>query len=120
VNVLVTPVPEFGVTETTTGGFLLAVTLNDSAGEVPPPGAGFVTVTLNIPAVAISVAEIEAVTWVALTNVVVSLLPLNLTTEEVMNPCPFTVSLNAGPPAAVEDGLRDVNVGAGFVVPVIV
>ena len=38
--------------------------------DVPPPGAGFVTVTLAVPAVAISVVVIAAVSWVALISVV--------------------------------------------------
>ena len=37
-------------------------------GDEPPPGAGFCTTTLAVPAEATSVAEIEAVTLVALTN----------------------------------------------------
>jgi hypothetical protein len=35
--------------------------------EVPPPGAGLNTVTEAVPAAAISVAGIAAVSWVALT-----------------------------------------------------
>ena len=35
--------------------------------EVPPPGVGLKTVTLAVPAVAMSAARIKAVTWVALT-----------------------------------------------------
>ena len=39
--------------------------------EVPPPSAGFVTVTRSVPDAAMSVAKIAAVTCVLLTNVVV-------------------------------------------------
>ena len=35
--------------------------------EVPPPGVGLKTVTLAVPAEAMSAARIEAVSWVALT-----------------------------------------------------
>jgi len=49
--------------------------------EVPPPGAGFVTVTVAVPAEAISAAVIEAVNVVALTNVVVFAEPFQLITE---------------------------------------
>jgi hypothetical protein len=34
----------------------------DWVDEVPPPGAGLVTVTLNVPAVAVSVAVMDAFT----------------------------------------------------------
>src|SRR4029077_19816059 len=43
--------------------------------DVPPPGAGFVTTTLAVPAVAISAAVIAAVSWVALISVVVLIAP---------------------------------------------
>src|SRR5437773_1021369 len=41
-----------------------------SAVEVPPPGAELNTVTWAMPAAAMSAAEIEAVNWVPLRNVV--------------------------------------------------
>ena len=43
------------------------LTMNVWALEVPPPGAGFKTVTEAVPAVAMSAAVINAVSWVALT-----------------------------------------------------
>jgi hypothetical protein len=43
-----------------TGSFVAKV----AAVDVPPPGAGFTTVTLPVPAVAMSAAVIVAVTWV--------------------------------------------------------
>ena len=49
--------------------------VKDSTPDMPPPGAGFVTVTLAVPAVAISAAVIAAVTCVALMNVVVLAVP---------------------------------------------
>ncbi len=45
--------------------------------DVPPPGAGFTTVTLAVPAVAMSAAAMAAVSWVVLTNVVVRLDPFH-------------------------------------------
>ena len=39
------------------------LTVNVLGADVPPPGPGFVTVTMNVPAVAISAAEIAAVSW---------------------------------------------------------
>lgn len=41
-----------GTTEATTGVTGAAATASVVAGEVPPPGAGFVTVTVRVPAVA--------------------------------------------------------------------
>jgi xanthosine utilization system XapX-like protein len=43
-------------------GFAAALTVKFAAADVPPPGVGFVTVTGNVPAVAISAAVIAAVT----------------------------------------------------------
>jgi hypothetical protein len=56
-------------------------TVNGELPEVPPPGAGLVTVTLNVPAVAISAAVMDAVSCAALTNVVVVAVPLKFTTD---------------------------------------
>ena len=47
------------------GGGVVAVTVNVVAPDVPPPGAPFTTVTLALPAVAISAAVIWAVSCVA-------------------------------------------------------
>jgi hypothetical protein len=82
--------------------------------EVPPPGVGLKTVTLAVPAVAMSAARIDAVTWVALTYVVVRFEPFHLTTELEMKFVPLTVNVNAEPPAVAEDGLRLVVVGTGL------
>lgn len=42
-------------------GAVAALIVNDSVPDVPPPGAGFVTVTVAVPAVARSAAVIAAV-----------------------------------------------------------
>src|SRR3989442_139820 len=70
-------------------------TVNVCALEVPPPGAGFVTVIGNVPAVARSVGGIDAVNWVALTKVVVCAEPLKFTTDVERKFVPFTVSVKA-------------------------
>jgi hypothetical protein len=44
--------------------------------DVPPPGAGFVTVTGNVPAAATSVLARANVSWVLLTKAGVRLEPL--------------------------------------------
>src|SRR5438552_3001033 len=69
-------------------------TVNCCALEVPPPGAGFVTVMLNVPAVARSVTGIAAVSCVALMKVVVRAEPLKFTAE-LETKLPFTVSVKA-------------------------
>lgn len=66
-----------GESVVTTGAGLL--TVKPDAPEVPPPGAGFTTVTLTAPAAARSPAEMAAVSCVALTKVVVRLDPPHCT-----------------------------------------
>jgi len=89
------------------------LTVNVSATEGPTAGAGFVTVTLNVPAVATSAAVIAAVTFVLLTKVVVLALPLKLTvapfTKELA--LPFTVSVNAASPAVALGGESEARIG---------
>src|SRR6201986_796424 len=91
-------------------GLLIA---NDTPFDVPL-GAGFVTVTVAVPAVAISATEIAAVSCVALTNAVVLAAPLNFTTDVDTKPVPFTVRVKAAPPAVAVGGDRQVAVGAGL------
>ena len=110
-----------GDSEVITGAGLFAtVMVSVSAFDVPPPGAGLVTVIDAEPAFAISVAGIEAFTCVALTNVVVCGAPLKLTTELAIKPVPFTVSENAAEPAAMLAGASEVIVGAGLFAALIV
>ncbi len=59
--------------------------------EVPPPGAGFVTVICAVPAVATSVAGIATCSCVELTNVVGRALPFHCTVEDEMKLDPVTV-----------------------------
>ena len=100
-----------GEIELSVGTGLLIV--NDNAFDVPL-GAGFVTVTPAIPAVAISAAVIAAVSCVAFTSVVVLATPLNFTTDVDTKPVPFTVRVKAAPPAVVLIGEREVTVAAGL------
>src|SRR5262249_58418494 len=63
----------FGVRLVSVGtGFGAAVIVNVSGPDVPPPGAGFTTVTVAVPAVARSPAGILALSWGALGSRVVS------------------------------------------------
>ena len=82
--------------------------------EVPPPGAGLKTVTCAVPAVAMSEAGIEAVTWVEDTYVVVRFEPFQRTTDPDTKFVPLTVNVKAGPPAVADEGLRLVVVGTGL------
>src|SRR4029077_5172001 len=90
--------------------------VNVFAPDVPPPGPGFVTVTWIVPAVAMSAAEIAAVNWVLLENVVVRGDPFQFTTEVVMKPEPFTVSVKPGPPAVALLGEMEVTFGLGLLI----
>jgi xanthosine utilization system XapX-like protein len=106
-----------GLMEVSVGtGLFAALTVNVEAAEVPPPGAGFVTVTGKLPTAAMSATVIAAVTWVALTKVVVRAFPLNFTEEVETKPVPFTVRVKAAPPAVAPFGESEVIVGAGLLI----
>ena len=82
--------------------------------DVPPPGAGFVTVTCRLPPSALSEAGTVVVNCEALTNVVVSALPLKLTTAPETKFVPVTVSIEMAAPALACAGDSEVTVGAGL------
>ena len=82
--------------------------------DVPPPGAGLTTVTSAVPAEAMSVAEMFAVTSIALTKNVVRLTPFHCTVEPGTKFVPNTVKANPAPPAVAELGDRLVVVGTGL------
>src|ERR1700745_1001443 len=115
VNVKAAPpaVAEAGAREVRVGAEA-ALIENDRLPDEPPPGAGLVTVTVAVPAVAISAAVIAAVNFVVLTNVVVLAAPLNFTTDVDTKPVPLTVRVKAAPPAVALAGEREVAVGAGL------
>jgi hypothetical protein len=81
---------------------------------VPPPGGAFTTVTEAVPAVAMSAAEMEAVSLVRLANVVVRGDPFQSTTEPKTKFEPFTVSVKAGPPAVALLGEIELIAGTGL------
>ena len=101
----------------TVGVTSAAATVKVSVFDVPPPGVGLNTVTGKGPALATSVARMLAVTWLALTYVVMRALPLKLTTELLMNSDPLTVSVKAPEPAVALEGLSIVIAGTGLFVP---
>jgi hypothetical protein len=88
----------------------LLVTVKFIAFEVPPPGAGLVTVTAKMPVEAMLAAGMAAVNCVELTKVVGTTAP-KLTIEDAMKFVPLIVSVNAAPPATAAFGEIDVIVG---------
>jgi hypothetical protein len=85
-----------------------------TAFEVPPPGAGLVTVTAGVPAEATAAAGMAAVNCVELTNVVVRADPAKLTIEAATKFVPLIVSVKAVLPAAAVFGEIVVTVGVGL------
>ena len=81
--------------------------------EVPPPGAGFVTVTASIPVEATLEGRMAAVNCVELTNVVGGVAPPKLTIEAATKLVPLIVSLKAAPSATAVSGEIAVIVGVG-------
>ncbi len=71
---------------------------------------------LALPALAIRLAGTAAVNWTELTNVVVRAVPFHCTVVPGRKLVPFTVNVNAAPPAVAEVGLRLVIAGVGTVI----
>jgi hypothetical protein len=88
--------------------------LKFSAFEVPPPGAGLVTITAAMPAEAMAAAGMAAVNCVELTNVVLLAVPPKLTVEAATKFVPLIVSVRAAPPATTLFGEIVVIVGVGL------
>ena len=82
--------------------------------DLPPPGVGFITVTVAVPAVAMSLAGTEAVNFVPLTYFVVSPVPFHCTVEVETKFVPVTVRVNAAPPAVALEGDSEVAFGNGL------
>ena len=81
---------------------------------MPPPGGAFTTVTEAVPGVTMSRAEMEAVSFVLLANVVVRGDPFQFTTEPETKLEPFTVRVKAGPPAVALLGEIELIAGTGL------
>lgn len=96
------------------GNGLLIV--NVALDEVPPPGAGFVTETVAVPALSKTEACTLIVSVVVFTKVVVTALPFQFTTELETYPVPVTVIVNAESPTVAELGEIEVIVGAGLLI----
>ena len=105
-------VAELGEIDVKVGNGLLTVNVFDD--DVPPPGAGFTTVTLKVPAFEMSVALIVAVSLVELTKEVVRADPAQSTVDVFTKLVPVTVSVKPAPPAVALLGDSDVIVGLGL------
>src|SRR5215470_20239091 len=88
-------------------------TVSGRAADVPPPGAGVNTVMLGVPAAAISLAGMAAVSCVDETNVVVRPAPLTCTIELFVKLEPVAVRVKGTPPADAAVGLMLDRTGAG-------
>jgi len=89
------------------------VTVSGRAADVPPPRAGVNTAMLGVPAAAISLAGMAAVSCVDETNVVVRPAPLTWTIELLAKLDPVTVRVKAAAPADAAVGLMLDRTGAG-------
>jgi hypothetical protein len=82
--------------------------------EVPPPGAGLVTVTAGVPVEAMLAAGMAAVNRVELKKVVAAADPPKFTVEDATKFVPPTKSVKAAQPAAVPFGEIKVIAGVRF------
>src|SRR5712691_8777609 len=103
-----------GEREERAGTGLRAVMVKATAAEVPPPGVGVNTVIGAEPAVVRSLGGMLAVSWVALTKVVVRVPPFHCTTEAGTKPLPVTARVKAGPPCSALLGESDPSAGTGL------
>src|SRR5688500_20231058 len=92
-----------------------AVTASGSTAEVPPPGAGLNTTTLNVPAPDTSSALSVVVSSVALTSRVARTPPETWMMEPALKPVPVTRTSRLSCPASADDGVIAVTTGAGLV-----
>src|SRR5215469_10944988 len=82
--------------------------------EVPPPGAGLVTVRAMVPVEAMLTAGMATLNVVELTNIVVGAAPPKFAIEAATKLAPLIVSVKAGPPATALFGEIVVIVGMGL------
>jgi len=112
VNAAPPAVAPVGESEVIFGDGLLTVKFD--AVDGPPPGAGLLTTTGGVPAVAMSVACTAMVTCVALTNVTARAVLLNVPVIPLTKFVPLTVRVKAAPPAVAFAGENEVMVGTGL------
>ena len=107
-------VAEVGLTPVALGTGFTVVILNMTGLEIPPPGRGLKTVTVALSGLTMSLADIEAVSRVALPNIVDRFEPFQRTTDAETKLLPLTMREKDAPPAKAELGLRPVIFGTGF------
>lgn len=110
-----------GETEVIVGAGFTTCKENDR--EAPPPGGGFTTVMGNGPVTSRSDAGMLVKSCVLFRNWVVRFVPLMATVDDETNPVPLIIKVRAGPLANVAtvcEGEREVIVGVGLVVGLIV
>lgn len=95
-------------------GLAGALTVNTRAEEVPPPGAGFITVSLPVPAVASFAFGTTACRLLPEAKVVTSALPFHCTTDCEMKFVPVAVTVTSPAPAVEDVGLKAVSAGTGL------
>jgi hypothetical protein len=98
------------------GGFTATATTTLSVAtiEAPPPGAGVLTATVRLPALANCAAVSVAVNSVALPYVVARAVLPNCTIDCTQKPVPVTVSVVLALPALIVAGEMALTTGAGF------
>jgi hypothetical protein len=104
---------ELGETWVTVGLGLLTVNAT-APPDVPPPGGGFVTVTLLMAPAERLAAGMTAESCVPDTNVVFKAWPLRFAVDDAIKPLPEIVTVVSGAPAARELGLTLETAGTGL------
>jgi hypothetical protein len=104
-----------GLTAVTAGTGLLTVKV--ATADVPPPGEGFIMVTLTVVPSARSLDGNSALRAVAEVKVVVRLVPFHCRTEALTKPVPTTSRVVLAAPAVTVEGVRLVMVGSGLGLP---
>ena len=99
-------------------GMLTVVTCRKARLEVPPPGAGLVTVIWAVAAVATLEAGTLAVSFELLTKLVVNGVPFQLMVVPETKFTPFTVRVKPAPPGTALAGIKGLLMkGTAFAVP---
>jgi hypothetical protein len=104
---------EFGETCVTVGLGLLIVNAT-APPDVPPPGGGFVTVTLLMAPAEMLAAGMTAESCVPDTNVVFRVWPLRFAVDGGIKPLPEIATVVSDAPAATELGVTLATAGTGF------
>ena len=90
------------------------ITVSGDAFEVPPPGAGFTTARLSVPAAVRSFAARVTRSCPPDSSTVGRAEPFRRASEPVTNPVPFTVTSRVAEPARACAGVSEATVGTGL------